>query len=62
MAEAVTKRRFIPEAGCARCTDLDAARRRAMSARDRSAETDARVLIKHHVSKAHGTVLETGWT
>ncbi|MFD7662437.1 hypothetical protein [Streptomyces sp. NPDC059788] len=62
MAEAVTKRRFTPEAGCPRCTHLDTARRRAVTTRDRSAETDARVLIRAHMNSAHGTVLEADWT
>ncbi|MFH8344796.1 hypothetical protein [Streptomyces sp. NPDC018045] len=61
MAEAVTKRRFTPEPGCPRCTHLDTARRRAATTHDRSAETDARVLIRQHMLTEHGTVLEAGW-
>ncbi|CAM5637657.1 MULTISPECIES: hypothetical protein [Streptomyces] len=62
MAEAVTTRQFTPKAGCPRCTALDTARRRARATHDRSAETDARVLIKKHMGGEHGTVLEAGWT
>ncbi|MEU2793234.1 hypothetical protein [Streptomyces sp. NPDC007100] len=62
MADAVTKRRFTPEAGCGRCARLDAARRRAVRDHDRSAETDARVLIKLHISADHGTDLAVGWS
>ncbi|KAA6220846.1 hypothetical protein CP973_01570 [Streptomyces albofaciens JCM 4342] len=62
MAEAVTTRRFTPEAGCSRCTTLDMARRHAKAIHDRSAETDARVLIRQHMHRDHGTVLEVGWT
>ncbi|MEV5593323.1 hypothetical protein [Streptomyces sp. NPDC052496] len=62
MAEAVTTRRFTPQAGCPRCTDLDTTRRRAAATHDHSAETDARVLIRHHMRTEHGTELEAGWT
>ncbi|WP_030674812.1 hypothetical protein [Streptomyces rimosus] len=61
MADAATERRFTPEAGCARCTQLDRARRRAAAAYDHSAETDARVLIRHHMRAEHGRELEVGW-
>lgn len=62
MADAATTRRFTPDPGCTRCAHLNTARRRAAATHDRSAETDARVLIRQHMRRDHGTELEAGWT
>ncbi|MYT32741.1 MULTISPECIES: hypothetical protein [unclassified Streptomyces] len=42
-----------PQAGCARCADLDERRTKARRQYDRSAESDGNVMLRRHLREAH---------
>lgn len=48
-----------PVNGCAECEQLAAARRASREAYDRSAVTDANVLMRRHLDAAHATAAES---
>ncbi|MEU9306268.1 hypothetical protein [Streptomyces sp. NPDC048256] len=48
-----TPRPPVPEPDCAECADLAARRESARAAHDRSAETDANVLLRGHRRREH---------
>ncbi len=43
----------VPVPGCAACAELDVRRGEARARYDRSAETDANVLLRHHQRREH---------